>query len=860
MPVYSGANLRAVAMPLGGIGTGTVALCGDGSLRQWQLNNTVNHIAYVPHSFFAVYAKADHGAPVARVLQSAELHEEPFEPIACANDYHIPDECRALLRSLPGVEATEFQGEYPVARVTYRDAALPVEIALEANSPFCPLDAETSGIPAIVFRFTVHNPGERAAQVRLAQTQQNFVGWDGVREIRGVECPQFGGNVNHALQLRGLTGVLMENGNLPAAHPKNGSILIAALGETGATAYPQTGDLSAFWKDTIERQLPPAGTASAPTPPCRTVDGAVTIDLNIPAGETRTAVFLLCWHFPNRYVDYVQWFTEINDPKSLFWLGNAYATRFESAAAVGEYVRDHFERLSGVTHAFRDAFFDSTLPTEILDVVSSQMSIVRTPTCFLDEKGRLFAFEGCNGASTGGWNGTGGCCPMNCTHVWAYEMSVAALFPALERTMRETELFSQLHDTGYLPHRVTLPMYMPRPWGRTIGGPDKPALDGLLSLVLKTFREHRRCSDMAWLERAWPKVEAAIEHVLREHDTDGDGVLKGEQPNTYDISIYGPNTFVGTLYLAALLAAEQMVTRMGRSDLAERYRSRFEQGSTGYDSLLWNEEYYIQIYDTEKNPEQNYGRGCHSDQLFGQWWAHCLGLGHLLPAEHVRRATESIVRYNLRENFIGHKQQPRQFASDDEPGLLVCSWPHGERPDVPTLYSDEIWTGIEYEVAALCLFEGRDDDALRLLRAVRQRYNGARRSPWNDIECGDHYARAMSSWALLDAYCGYRFDAVGAELTIAPRFECENFRAFFLTDSGWGRVSCQTVTGEARWTLEVMWGSVRLRALSLPASDLSRAVIDDAEVPFTVTADSSLAHIRFADMVCIPAGSRLALA
>ena len=866
MPVYRGENLRAVAMPLGGIGTGTVALCGDGSLRQWQLNNTVNHMAHVPHSFFAVRVKPERGPTVSRVLQSAALYDEAFEPIPCANDYAIPDGCRELLKALPGVQSTEFEGEYPLARIRYQDEALPVQVSLEAYSPFCPLDADASGIPAVLYRFTVHNPGERPARVSFTAVQQNFVGWDGVREIKGVQCAQYGGNANTALRLRGLTGLTMQNGALPAQHPKNGSLCLAALhtavhDEVTVTAFADIGDLSAFWNDTIERESAASTDAAGPSPDGRTLDCAVSSAVNVPPGESRTVTFVLAWHFPNRYVDYIQWFSGIDDPKSLFWIGNAYTNRFASAAAVAEYVRDNFKRLDAVTHSFRDAFFDSTLPPEILDVVSSQMSIIRTPTCFWDEKGKLFGFEGCNGASTGGWTGTGGCCPMNCTHVWAYEMSLAALFPALERTMRETELFDQLHATGYLPHRVTLPMYMPRPWERKIGGPETPALDGLLSMVLKSYREHRRCADRGWLESAWPKIETAMGHLFAVHDTDGDGVLKGEQPNTYDISIYGPNTFIGTLYLAALRAAEEMARILDKADLAARYRERFEKGSKGYDDLLWSGEYYIQIYDAEKNPEQNYGKGCHSDQLFGQWWAHVLGLGSVLPREHVQATVDSIVRHNLRENFAGHKQQPRQFASDDEPGLLICSWPNGERPKVPTLYSDEIWTGIEYEVAALCLYEDRPEDALKILRSARQRYNGARRSPWNDVECGDHYARALSSWALLDAAAGYQYDAVTQSLTIAPRLSPDDFRAFFITAAGWGTASLRRESARCTLTLSVAWGEVELSTLKLacPNAASVHAHLGDALVPCSLHSDGDLSEIQFADGVRLSEGDSILL-
>jgi hypothetical protein len=443
---------------------------------------------------------------------------------------------------------------------------------------------------------------------------------------------------------------------------------------------------------------------------------------------------------------------------------------------------------------------------------------------------------------------------MNCTHVYAYEMTLSALFPDLERSMRETELYHQLHATGYLPHRVVLPIYLPRAWERPIGGPEKPALDGLLSLVLKTFREHRRNPNADWLTKAWSKIECVMQHVMSEHDAEGDGVIRGEQPNTYDISVFGPNTFIGTLYLAALRAAEAMAQTLGKPELAAQYAARFEQGSKNYDALLWKGEYWIQLYDPEQNPEQNYGEGCHSDHLFGQWWAHNLNLGHVLPQSKVKTALRSILKYNFRGNFYGHKQTPRQFVCDDEPGVVICSWPHGGRPKVPTLYSDEIWTGIEYEVAALCIYEGMTEEALAILRAARGRYNGARRSPWNDVECGDHYARAMS-----DAACGYQYDASTQSLTVAPRLCKSDFRAFFITATGWGTATLKTEGNATTATFTPKWGTLELHTLRLPASHATQATISVAEAAISATLESEgdLVCLGFAEAIKISAGASL---
>ena len=361
MPVYCGENLRAVAMPLGGIGAGSVALCGDGSLRQWQLCNNVNHLAFVPHSFFAVCAQAQGKQAVSRVLQCGALYGEEFAPIPSVNDYVIPAECKRLLETLPGVQATEFTGEYPVAEVRYRDEALPVEVSLTAYSPFCPLDAQTSGLPAVLFRFTARNPSEKPATVHFGATLQNFVGWDGIRNIAGVECAQYGGNQNHVLRLRGLTAVVMENSKLPPKHPQNGSLCLAALDEA-ASVCAAWDDPASFWSDFSRDGQLPACASGGPTPDGRTIDGALSVPLRLEPGEEKTVTFVLAWHFPNRYVSWGQGFSGIEDKKSLFWQGNAYSNRFASAAAVAEFVRDDFERLDAVTQRFRRTFFDSTLP------------------------------------------------------------------------------------------------------------------------------------------------------------------------------------------------------------------------------------------------------------------------------------------------------------------------------------------------------------------------------------------------------------------------------------------------------------------------------------------------------------------
>lgn len=855
--VYEGEHLRALAMPLGGIGCGQVAICGDGGLRQWQIFNNICHNAHVPHSFFAIRVRIGRAEPVARVLMSAAHYDDDFVPAPSVSDHLVPAASRQLLATLPGVARIRFIGEYPLAQVQYEDDALPVAVTLEAFSPFVPLDADDSGLPSIVFRFQVENQADSPAEVSLLMSQQNAVGWDGETEIRGVRHSAYGGNRNRPFRSGGLCGIEMTSVSLPSNHPRWGQ-MVAAARNPGASVRARWTSLTALWRDFLaDGALTPS--RSTPSRLGRTVNGAVCSRLTIAPGSTGSATFLLAWWFPNRQIDWPQpGFPPADSPTGR--IGNRYAVRFPSARAVAEYVGDNLPRLTDSTLRFREALHDTSLPTPLLDAVSSQVSVIRSPTCFCTEDGRFYGFEGCLGASTPWERPTGGAGPLNCTHVWNYEMALARLFPALERTMRETEWRHQQHHSGYLPHRVALPLTVPPPWGRPTFGPAQPALDGLLGAVLKTYREYLAGGDLGWLRSLWPHVRLALGYVMSNHDR-GDGVIDGPQLNTYDVGIQGPNTFIGSLYLASLRAGEEMARLVGAPGDAERYRQRFESGRRAMERELWDGEYYIHRFDPATQAAMAYGEGCHSDQLLGQWWAHVLNLGHLFNPDRVRRALASIRRYNLKKSLEGLALSGRRFLRGDEPGLLNCSWPKGGRPLVPLMYSDEVWTGIEYAVAGAMLFEGMVDEALEIVAAARSRQDGRLRSPWNDIEYGDHYVRAMSSWALLEAAAGYRYDAGAASMAFAPRIGAEDFRCLFVASEGWGRYR-QRLTGDAfHAELCLHWGQLTLRELTLAvaaARDL-RVMVEGQAVPASAEWGNASLTLRFAEPITVAAGQALSV-
>jgi hypothetical protein len=197
------------------------------------------------------------------------------------------------------------------------------------------------------------------------------------------------------------------------------------------------------------------------------------------------------------------------------------------------------------------------------------------------------------------------------------------------------------------------------------------------------------------------------------------------------------------------------------------------------------------LYASE-GPKYQYGRGCISDGLFGVHLAALCGIETPLNQEHVLSSLRSIFAYNFRASLWDHANSQRPgYALGDEPGLLLCTWPHGGKPTLPFVYSDEVWTGIEYQVAAHLISAGMIDEGLTIVKALRSRYDGEARNPWNEYECGSYYARAMSSYALLLAFSGFRYSAVEEKLWLKPQIEGSQYRTFFSTASGWGLLTLQ---------------------------------------------------------------------
>ena len=815
--VYEAEALDRVAMPIGGIGTGSVSLGGRGDLRDWEIMNRpakgfvprLGNVASVG-PFLALFAQADGRAPVCRLLEGPS----PVGGLEGSHGAITPNE------HLPRFTSARFATAYPFARVLLADPDVPLEVELRAWNPFVPADTDASGIPIAIFTIVLRNRTQTRVMASVSANIPNFIGIDGSTtqtDWKGDAHP-IGARRNRNVErtASGFEGLFLSSDGVDLSSPAWGTLALATTaveGITRRTTWETRGwgtSVLDFWDDfSVDGRLEPReGDAVIDAPMA-----SLAAPIAIPPGETREITVLLAWHFPNRYT----WRPRSEPPGPDDRVGNHYATRYRDAWDVLEQEVPKLADLRARTLRFVRAFTGASLPAPVKEAALFNLSTLRTQTCFRTADGRFYGFEGTGERS--------GCCWGSCTHVWNYEQATPYLFGSLAWSMREIEYAHATDEQGLMSFRVTLPIARAQEFG-------KAAADGQMGCVMKAYREWQLSDDRAALESLWPSIRRSIEFcwIPGGWDADKDGVMEGAQHNTMDVEYYGPNPQMGLWYLGALRAAEAMARHLGDTAFADTCRDLFARGSAWIDANLFNGEYYehhvrppsspdavapsllvgMGAQDVTR-PDYQLGRGCLVDQLVGQYMAHIVGLGYLVRPEHVKATLASISKYNRRADLQGHFNPLRSFALAGEAALLMASYPH-ERPENPFPYFAEVMTGFEYTAAVGMLYEGLTKEGLQVIADIRARYDGRRRNPFDEAECGHHYARAMASWAAVLALTGFRYSAVSREMA----FAATPGRHFWSTGHAWG--TC-VIAGDARKglsaTLAVIEGRLPLGGLTL---------------------------------------------
>jgi uncharacterized protein (DUF608 family) len=790
---YEGETIRRVAFPMGGMGAGMICLEGTGAFSHVSLRHQPD-LFNEPCMFAAVCVK---GRPnVARVLEG---------PVPGFKLYGLEGSGNGLGErsyGLPRFREARFEARYPFGTVTLEDDEMPLEAELVGWSPFEAGDADASSLPVIGLEYRLKNPLRRPLECVFSFNARNF--------LSEKESPQ---------AVRSVPGGFVLWSGPGEERPWEEASFCARVGETDARvnhAWFRGGwfdGLTLAWKDIEEG-------ACDDRPPVSEGDPAPGASLFVPltlASEAEyTLVVQLSWYVgesPLRINGDRE--PDPDKPRYRPW----YSERFGGIAELADYWSSRYDELREKTARFSECFYDTTLPDEAVEAVGANLTILKSPTVMRQADGRLWSWEGCGSS----W----GCCHGSCTHVWNYAQAIPHLFPSLERTLRETEFQVSQDTRGHQTFRTPLPIRPPR-------HDFHAAADGQLGGVMKVYREWRLSGDTAWLRGLWPRVRTSLDYCIATWDPRHTGTLEEPHHNTYDIEFWGPDGMCTSFYLGALRAAALMGETLG--DPVPLYGELYERGRRRMETELWNGEYFVQKIqwtgldagkpeDTEsmvgeyspeamellraEGPKYQYGEGCLSDGVLGAWIAMVCGVGPILDDEKVASHLLAVHRYNLRRDLSDHANPQRPtFACGAEGGLLLCSWPRGGALTLPFVYSNEVWTGIEYQVASHLMMLGHVEEGLEIVRACRDRYDGRVRNPFDEYECGHWYARAMASYGLLQGLTGIRYDALDGVLHVAPRVPGD-FTSFLSTATGYGTAGVRS--GEP--FLDVRSGAIDVRRI-----------------------------------------------
>jgi uncharacterized protein (DUF608 family) len=774
---YTGEYLNRVAFPMGGIGAGMICVEGTGALSHVSLRHRPE-VYNEPCTFAAISVKDK--ASSARVLEGPVPAWKRFGNPGTGNG------AAGTSFGLPRFDGASFQARFPFATIDLVDQDFPLRASVRGWSPFVPGNHDDSSLPVAALEYTFTNPTRNELDAVFSWHAKNFMSTG--------ENPR---------AVRPINGGFILWGGAPKDKPNEEGAFSATVSDPAVKvnhAWFRGGwwdALTLAWKDVAEG-------ACYDREPIQEGDASPGASLFVPfrlgPGESKTVTLQLAWFVGRTNLRIGKDPAGGSAPEGSYepW----YTARFTEINGVTFYWRDQYERLRQATAQFSDCFYDSTLPPEVLEAVAANLTILKSPTVLRQKDGKLWAWEGCGDNA--------GCCHGSCTHVWNYAQALPHLFPALERTLRETEFGPSQRQDGHQTFRSSLPI-------RAVDHDFHAAADGQLGGIMKVYRDWKISGNTEWLRGLWAKVKQSLDYCIQLWDPQRKGWVEEPHHNTYDIEFWGPDGMCTSFYLGALQAAITMGQKLGENVTA--YSELFERGLKATESQLFDGEYFIQQikwtglkadnplenksmvgnYSPEavalfkkEGPKYQYGTGCLSDGVLGSWMALVCGVGQVLDPVKVASHLRAVHKYNLKHDLSDYPNPQRpSYACGDEGGLLLCTWPKGGELALPFVYSNEVWTGIEYQVASHLMRMGMVKEGLDIVQTCRDRYDGEVRNPYNEYECGHWYARAMSSYALLYGLSGARYDAIEKVLYLEPKVKGD-FRCFFSAAEGFGTVGVRS--------------------------------------------------------------------
>jgi uncharacterized protein (DUF608 family) len=782
---YAGKYLDRVSFPIGGIGAGMFCMDGTGSLSHLSINNKPE-IFNEPFSFAAISIRGMKNG--AKVLEAQVPEWKMFGPAGSGNG------AAGKNYGLPRFKYGRFLPRFPFASLELEDKDIPLDVKVTGWSPFIPSDADNSSLPVGAMEYKFKNKSSTAIEAVFSWNSRNIVS-ENVGRILSAKNGFILTKNNDDGSPPGATGF--------SASVQDNSAVVDYCWFRGAWWDPHM----ILWENIESCNIPSNKPVQTPAP-----GASIFVPFKLNPGEEKTVTVNLSWYLPE--TNLTIGVNPASDSRMDFYKP-WYSGKFKNLSEVADYWSSNYSELKKKSELFRDAFFASTLPQEAVEAVAANLTILKSPTVLRQTDGRLWGWEGCADNE--------GCCHGSCTHVWNYAQAISHLFPSLERTLRETEFRVSQNNQGHQVFRSALPIAEPV-------HNFYAAADGQLGGIMKIYREWRISGNTEWMKGLYPYVRKSIDYCIETWDPKHEGCVVEPHHNTYDIEFWGPDGMCTSFYLGALAS----IIELSKAANApyDQYETLLMKGKAFMESELYDGEYFMQkviweglrapnpveaakkSYNTtysaealelmkKEGPKYQYGRGCLSDGILGMWLATVCGLNEVIDNQKVTSHLIAVHKYNLRQVLYNHSNPQRPtYAAGKDGGLLLCTWPKGGQLSLPFVYSNEVWTGIEYQVASHLMFKGEVEKGLEIVRKCRERYDGRVRNPFNEYECGNWYARAMSSYAIIEGLTGARYDAVDRTLFIDSRIG--DFTSFLSTDTGFGNVGLK----DGKPFLRVSYGTI----------------------------------------------------
>lgn len=820
--------LKRLAFPLGGLGTGMFCIEGSGAISHMSIRSKPD-VFNEPGMFGAISVKG--------ISNGAKIVEGPVPDWKRFGQPNTGNGAGGTIFGLPRFEKASFLARFPFGILSLEEQDYPLSAEITAWSPFIPTDADNSSLPFVALEYKFKNTGSQSVDSVFSFHSKNFM----KPKVDDDDEKELGKNFIQSME-KGF--ILSQSAGTDRSFDQGDFAVFTNASETvvdhcwfrGGWFDPLTMTWETIRKSEVKKVEPVESGAPG---------ASLYVPFSLSPGAERTIKVMMTWYVP---VSTIRHGGDAKDDDKCAPGSGCCTTSAELGATIAdeEYVKgnykpwytskfknvhdlakawsSNYDDLLHRSKLFSEAFYSSSLPPEITEAIAANLTILKSPTVMRQYDGRLWNYEGCGDS----W----GCCHGSCTHVWNYAQAIPHLFPALERTLRHTEFCEDQNKEGHQTFRAALPI-------RPVDHNFYAAADGQLGGIMKVYRDWRISGDNEWLKKMYPMVKSSLDYCSRTWDPKGKGIIEEPHHNTYDIEFWGPDGMCTSFYLGALKAMIEMGKFLKKKKDVDVYQKLYDKGKVFIETELYNGEFFYQkiqwtglnapnpIEASEKSmgghysdearillekegPKYQYGTGCLSDGVLGAWIARVSGLEDPIDPQKTVSHLSAVHQYNFKTDLSEHANPQRpSFAMGKEGGLLLCSWPKGGKLSLPFVYSDEVWTGIEYQVASHLMLMGKVEEGLDIVRACRDRYNGRTRNPFNEYECGHWYARALASYGLLQGLTGVRFDAVTKTMYVDSKVG--DFKSFVSTESGFGTVSL--VKGAVK--VDVAYGTIPVQKINL---------------------------------------------